>query len=347
MALARKKILRKYKQECKKPKSDICLPFGDFNLSHKLDIPEGKYWYSSTNNSEYIIELDDDDPDYKRKSMPKNSTEYKQIIDILPNFTNDIVNEDWLTGFYIGSAVIPQFLKNHTPNITCYMTGHTLIANGIHHYCYGTNTTYNQQLAFDIYFTDNCKNHSRNLKGALQNGDSSDPSNISHIHHELTEKLHHKLLIGIVDIESPGKILINRCINILYNIDIHGIAIIRIPPPTKWDTLLINALYLICCIFAEVKFWKTPWSDRCYLIACGRKNKLTKTQYIKIQKYLHSAKKILFTEELFKLDATQEWQTNILQLLDNGINNPPDITSEEWFNTYGSNFVDLRRPCPV
>ena len=152
-----------------------------------------------------------------------------------------------------------------------------------------------------------------------------------------------KLMIGIVDILADGKKLMAHALNILYDLDKQGSIFVRVPYTNKWDTVMINAVYLLSSMFVSCRFWKTPWSSRCYLVCYKKKKSLSRQQYSKILNFLRSPGKNLFKAGVF---ISNMWMTTLNSLLSAKINKC-ELTSEEWFKLYADDLCNIKRKCDV
>lgn len=171
---------------------------------------------------------------------------YNEIIKQLPSLIGVQPNIDWFTGFHFADIISQDNQKYYYS----YMTGHTDISGGMKHYFHMS-----KEKIFDILFSDKKSiTHDKNLTGALKNGDSADPNNITNIYHDLTDKFRRRIAVGIVDINTDGYSLFAHTINCIYGLSKGGFLLVRLKHILDRETL--DYIYFLNLHVKKLYIWR-------------------------------------------------------------------------------------------
>lgn len=211
---------------------------------------------------------------------------------------NAHITQDWLTGFYMASKIIPcitfnKFTIHYKTFHAGILTGNFI--GGFSHFIKNMPPHYVKNIKWDWTGTDLCKKNGKFLKinthlnpinltkGIMGNGDATNENNLRYWFNQYEVD---KFDMIMFDIKNKKSMIsgINFALNTLKS---NGIFVMRV---LKLDNIGLQCIRLASLIWKTAGLWRVPWGGRIYLICSHVKKSINKHKKIDIFKLIRSDK---------------------------------------------------------
>lgn len=244
-------------------------------------------------------------------------------------FTKRVVkHSDFLTGYFLAKILLRLNIEESIVSFHFGCSGQLPMIQGIEEFL-GKKASKWQWYGADIKQYKLLSNY---LNGINNAGDVSNSGSLRSIRNQLADKLQYKLSFYICDIyPASPKHLYGSAIIALLDVDKKGFSVIRIPDPSEWcGRGILNFILLMCTQYETVRIFKTPWSNKYYLIVLEPKEVFSTQKYTTILKFMDTeTDSNLFNNSIMDTDQIRDWLSDFIKTKDKIMNTSVKLTTNE------------------